>query len=176
MSSENQKTKNPKKTTTHPKPQWVQEHFKKLKCCQLAAFYGGVRASKGKLGHTFSEAKFKMQVPAEQLKFDLVNSLGLRACSQTLWSLHRASPQPTPDWPPRHTSPAWRSLALNLGAKKRESSQDTGCQHVGKFDHRASLFAGLPALQAALSHPRRNSHSVSFGFMTVLFKVKFTEH
>lgn len=38
----------------------------------------GVRVSKGKLGHTFSEATFKMQVPAEQLMFDLVNSLGLR--------------------------------------------------------------------------------------------------
>lgn len=44
----------------------------------------GVRASKGKLGNTFSEAKFKMQIPADRLKFDLLNSLGLRACSQTL--------------------------------------------------------------------------------------------
>lgn len=108
-----------------------------------------VRASKGKLGHIFSEAKFKMQIPAERLKFDLVNSLGLRACSQTLWSLSRASPQP-PDWPPLHTSPAWRLLALNLGAEKRESSQDTGCQHVGKFNHRAPylqgfLLSGLPS-------------------------------
>lgn len=44
----------------------------------------GVKVSGEKLGHTFSEAKFKMQLPAEGLPFDLASSLGTKARSQNV--------------------------------------------------------------------------------------------
>lgn len=41
----------------------------------------GVKFSEENLGCTFSDAKFKMQLPAKGFQFDLVNSLGRRDCS-----------------------------------------------------------------------------------------------
>lgn len=71
-----------------PRPQWVHNCLKILKCCWLTAFYGGGESLRGNTGLCLSEAKLKMQVSAKGPKFDLVNSLGRRAWSQNSESLH----------------------------------------------------------------------------------------
>lgn len=79
--------------------------------------------------------------------------------------------------PPRLASPTFPVLAaLQLGAGGGKAPQKQAASTLENPTTERPYLRGLPALRAAPSHPRQNSHSVSSGFMTVVFKVQGTEH
>lgn len=107
------------------------------------AFYGGGKGLWGKLGYTFSDAKFKTRLPAKGLLLDWLADRGsgpqVRMDDLCTWAHLRATP-----WLASHHVP-FCSLGTVTWGKNQEASLETCCQQVGTGWIQSVLWRGLPS-------------------------------